>query len=147
MRHLVQALCPAIVGNELVKLGILMALFGGRARSHAAAPGACTRGSIHVLICGDPGLGKSQLLQVRSLSGDAACILAFEQHMLSREGHEHCAGLVPLRLLSCGAAPMQQAHLASWQPQCMSNTRLCRQPPLQRPGACTCAGAPAALQA
>ena len=68
MRHLVQALCPAIVGNELIKLGILLALFGGRARSHAAAPDACTRGSIHMLICGDPGLGKSQLLQAR-LSG------------------------------------------------------------------------------
>ena len=72
MRHLVQALCPAIVGNELVKLGILLAMFGGRQRSSAAAPGVSSRGSIHVLICGDPGLGKSQLLQASLYSAHMA---------------------------------------------------------------------------
>lgn len=64
-RHLVHALCPGIHGHEMVKAGLLLALFGGTSsqspRPRAAALG---RGDIHVLLCGDPGLGKSHLLQV-----------------------------------------------------------------------------------
>ena len=63
-RHLTHALCPSIHGHELVKAGLLLALFGG-VRKHAdSANRVPTRGDIHVLICGDPGLGKSQMLQV-----------------------------------------------------------------------------------
>ena len=54
--------------QELVKLSMLLALFGGCGKA-GTEPGMGKRGSIHVLICGDPGLGKSQLLQVCRLPG------------------------------------------------------------------------------
>ncbi|MEW5300243.1 MAG: hypothetical protein WDW36_003185 [Sanguina aurantia] len=79
LRQLVQSLCPSIYGHELVKAGLLLALFGGvrknaededQSGGGSRAPGAAAgdarvaiRGSIHVLVVGDPGLGKSQLLQ------------------------------------------------------------------------------------
>ena len=53
--------------QELVKLSMLLALFGGCGK-YGTEPGMGKRGSIHVLICGDPGLGKSQLLQVCQLT-------------------------------------------------------------------------------
>jgi len=62
-RHLVHALCPAIYGHELIKAGILLSLFGGVRKNVGSANRIPTRGDIHVLICGDPGLGKSQMLQ------------------------------------------------------------------------------------
>ena len=52
---LVDSLCPDIFGLDLVKAGLLLALFRGRENS-------VTRSNPHVLIVGDPGLGKSQLL-------------------------------------------------------------------------------------
>jgi DNA helicase MCM8 len=64
--HLVHALAPAIHGHALVKAALVLALFGGvgGARAAGRAPGCPPRRSdIHVLLCGDPGLGKSQLLQ------------------------------------------------------------------------------------
>ncbi|XP_045483786.1 DNA helicase MCM8-like [Harmonia axyridis] len=55
-RYLVQSLCPSIYGNEIVKAGLLLALFGGTNRNSA-------RAESHVIMIGDPGLGKSQMLQ------------------------------------------------------------------------------------
>ncbi|KAK9891070.1 hypothetical protein WA026_013395 [Henosepilachna vigintioctopunctata] len=55
-RYLVQSLCPSIYGHEVVKAGLLLALFGGTS-------GNVTRAESHVLMIGDPGLGKSQMLQ------------------------------------------------------------------------------------
>ena len=81
LRQLVHALCPGIWGHELVKAGLLLSLFGGvTATPRLHAHTAPIRGDIHVLLCGDPGLGKSQLLQV------CACIAAcqHEQEMASR---------------------------------------------------------------
>lgn len=44
--------------------GLLLSLMGG-VRKHENVPGrVAIRGDIHVLLVGDPGLGKSQLLQV-----------------------------------------------------------------------------------
>ncbi|KAG2441933.1 hypothetical protein HXX76_003538 [Chlamydomonas incerta] len=86
LRQLVHALCPSIYGHELVKAGIVLALLGGvrkhtgaegpgggaggagpecqsRGGPRAAAGRVPVRGDIHVLVVGDPGLGKSQLLQ------------------------------------------------------------------------------------
>lgn len=42
-----------------------MALFGGVRKVASTPDSVPTRGDIHVLVVGDPGLGKSQLLQVR----------------------------------------------------------------------------------
>lgn len=55
---MVNSLCPGIYGHEMVKAGMLLSLFGGNNCSLNQ-----TRGDIHVLVVGDPGLGKSQMLQ------------------------------------------------------------------------------------
>ncbi|XP_045538871.1 DNA helicase MCM8 [Papilio machaon] len=56
-RLLVHSLCPAIFGHEVVKAGLILGLLGGTEDEGG------TRPHPHVLIVGDPGLGKSQLLQ------------------------------------------------------------------------------------
>lgn len=55
---MVNSLCPCIYGHEMVKAGLLLSLFGGSNCSLNQ-----TRGDIHILVIGDPGLGKSQMLQ------------------------------------------------------------------------------------
>ncbi|CAG0902015.1 unnamed protein product [Cyprideis torosa] len=60
-RLLVSSLCPVIFGNELVKAGLVLSLFGGVTKNVSA--GSTVRGDIHTLIVGDPGLGKSQMLK------------------------------------------------------------------------------------
>ncbi|KAG5881754.1 hypothetical protein JTB14_029082 [Gonioctena quinquepunctata] len=55
-RLLVQSLCPNIYGHEIVKAGLLLALIGGTRTD-------TFRAESHVLMVGDPGLGKSQMLQ------------------------------------------------------------------------------------
>ncbi|XP_049817342.1 DNA helicase MCM8-like isoform X2 [Aethina tumida] len=55
-RFLVQSLCPNIYGHEIVKAGLLLALFGGTKCDNR-------RAESHILMVGDPGLGKSQMLQ------------------------------------------------------------------------------------
>lgn len=54
---LVHSLCPTIYGHEMVKAGLILSLFGGNAKR------ARSRDDIHILLVGDPGLGKSQMLQ------------------------------------------------------------------------------------
>ncbi|KAL5546223.1 hypothetical protein UlMin_005910 [Ulmus minor] len=62
-RQLLQSICPSIYGHELVKAGITLALFGGVRKHSNDSNKVPVRGDIHVIIVGDPGLGKSQLLQ------------------------------------------------------------------------------------
>lgn len=54
------SLCPAIYGHEVVKAGLLLSLFGGS--SHEGRLSSA-RSDSHILVVGDPGLGKSQMLQ------------------------------------------------------------------------------------
>ena len=60
---LVASLCPAIFGHELVKLGLLLGMLGGTRQGVVDGRHVATRPDIHVLVVGDPGLGKSQLLR------------------------------------------------------------------------------------
>ncbi|PSR98198.1 DNA helicase [Actinidia chinensis var. chinensis] len=62
-RQILQSICPSIYGHELVKAGITLALFGGVRKHSMDQNKVPVRGDIHVIIVGDPGLGKSQLLQ------------------------------------------------------------------------------------
>ncbi|KAL2345025.1 hypothetical protein Fmac_006310 [Flemingia macrophylla] len=62
-QQILQSICPSIYGHELVKAGITLALFGGVRKHSMDQNKVPVRGDIHVIIVGDPGLGKSQLLQ------------------------------------------------------------------------------------
>uniref|UniRef100_A0A2N9IKY6 Probable DNA helicase MCM8 n=1 Tax=Fagus sylvatica TaxID=28930 RepID=A0A2N9IKY6_FAGSY len=62
-RQILQSICPSIYGHELVKAGITLALFGGVRKHSKDRNKVPVRGDIHVVVVGDPGLGKSQLLQ------------------------------------------------------------------------------------
>jgi DNA replication licensing factor MCM4 len=58
---LTRSLAPSVWGMDDVKKGILCMLFGGT-NSEGAGSGKF-RGEINILLCGDPGTSKSQLLQ------------------------------------------------------------------------------------
>ncbi|XP_011094707.1 probable DNA helicase MCM8 [Sesamum indicum] len=62
-RQILQSICPSIYGHELVKAGITLALFGGVQKHSRDQNKVPVRGDIHIIVVGDPGLGKSQLLQ------------------------------------------------------------------------------------
>ncbi|HYY91055.1 MAG TPA: minichromosome maintenance protein MCM [Candidatus Dormibacteraeota bacterium] len=61
LRKLIMSLAPSIYGYEDVKEGILYSLFGGTAKQ--LPDGINIRGDENVLLIGDPGTAKSQLLQ------------------------------------------------------------------------------------
>ncbi|CAJ1066760.1 DNA helicase MCM8%2C partial [Xyrichtys novacula] len=62
LRLIVHSLCPAIYGHLLVKAALALALFGGR-QKNTDKNSVPVRGDPHILMVGDPGLGKSQMLQ------------------------------------------------------------------------------------
>ena len=58
-RLLVHSLCPPIYGHYIVKAALLLILFGGTRKEIEGK----LRPDSHLLIVGDPGLGKSQMLR------------------------------------------------------------------------------------
>jgi DNA helicase MCM8 len=65
-RTIVHSLCPAIYGHDMVKAGLCLALFGGVQKNIGDRGKLLIRGDPHVLVVGDPGLGKSQMLRALS---------------------------------------------------------------------------------
>jgi len=58
---LVGAIAPKVYGYEHIKESIILQLFGGVRATYP--DGSADRGSVHVLILGDPGVAKSKLLR------------------------------------------------------------------------------------
>lgn len=75
---LIQSIAPSIYGHERIKEALLIQMVGGIRK--VRDDGVITRGDIHILLIGDPGAGKSQLLKrvqfvapkVRFVSGKGA---------------------------------------------------------------------------
>jgi DNA replication licensing factor MCM4 len=61
--RLARAIAPSIYENEDIKKGILLQLFGGTRKDFAKAGRGHFRSELNILMCGDPGTSKSQLLQ------------------------------------------------------------------------------------
>jgi len=59
---IVRSICPQLCGLEKVKLALLLTLLGGIPRTIPDS-GTSIRGDSHLLLVGDPGMGKSQLLR------------------------------------------------------------------------------------
>ncbi len=58
---LITSIAPSIYGYERVKEALLLQLMGGVQKKRS--DGVVSRGDIHILLIGDPGSGKSQLLK------------------------------------------------------------------------------------
>jgi len=58
---LVNSLCPSIFGMNVVKAAFLLGLFGGT-KIGTSEDQVATRSDPHILVVGDPGMGKSQIL-------------------------------------------------------------------------------------
>jgi replicative DNA helicase Mcm len=61
IEKLAGSLAPSIYGHDKVKAAIIYQLLGGVRKRRTDS--AVTRGDIHILLVGDPGAGKSQLLK------------------------------------------------------------------------------------
>ncbi|MBI2139514.1 minichromosome maintenance protein MCM [Candidatus Woesearchaeota archaeon] len=61
MEKLIASVAPSIFGHEPIKEAILLQLVGGVHKRRS--DGVMSRGDMHVLLCGDPGSGKSALLK------------------------------------------------------------------------------------
>jgi len=60
-QQMVDSIAPSIYGYEEEKLAIILQLFSGVRKN--LPEGSRVRGDLHILLIGDPGTGKSQLLQ------------------------------------------------------------------------------------
>jgi replicative DNA helicase Mcm len=58
---LISSIAPSIYGHDKIKEALLLQLVGGVKKKRS--DGVVTRGDMHVLLIGDPGSGKSQLLK------------------------------------------------------------------------------------
>lgn len=64
--RLIGAIAPHIYGNDIIKKAILLQQFEGNTIEEKEK-GIFRRGSIHILLCGDPGSGKTDLLKFASV--------------------------------------------------------------------------------
>ena len=62
---IINSLAPSIYGHERVKEALMLQLVGGSSKKRK--DGVRTRGDMHILLIGDPGSGKSQLLKRMTL--------------------------------------------------------------------------------
>src|SRR3989338_4567168 len=88
---LMNSVAPSIYGHETVKESIILQLFGGVKKT--MQNNQTIRGNIHVLLVGDPSVGKSQILQAtdkiapksiyfagKTSSGDGITATAVKDH-------------------------------------------------------------------
>jgi replicative DNA helicase Mcm len=61
IRKMVSSVAPSIYGHDQVKEALLLQMLGGVRKKHD--DGVIRRGDIHVLLVGDPGAAKSQMLK------------------------------------------------------------------------------------
>lgn len=59
--HMANSICPMVFGNEEIKKGILLMLFGGVNKK--TSEGIKLRGDINICTVGDPSTAKSQFLK------------------------------------------------------------------------------------
>jgi DNA replication licensing factor MCM2 len=71
-KKLVQSIAPSIHGGDDTKLGLLLSLLGGVPKDVGDDQSHRIRGDIHVLLVGDPGTAKSQLLKFVEKISDRA---------------------------------------------------------------------------
>ncbi|MFH1053429.1 MAG: minichromosome maintenance protein MCM [Candidatus Woesearchaeota archaeon] len=60
-KKLIDSIAPSIYGYDIIKEALLLQLVGGVKK--VRSDGMITRGDMHILLVGDPGAGKSQLLK------------------------------------------------------------------------------------
>ncbi|MGB9708143.1 MAG: minichromosome maintenance protein MCM [Candidatus Pacearchaeota archaeon] len=60
-KKLVSSIAPSIFGYDPIKLGIALQMFGGYRKKRS--DGTFSRGDIHILLVGDPGVAKSVMLK------------------------------------------------------------------------------------
>ncbi|CEF69260.1 DNA replication licensing factor MCM4 [Strongyloides ratti] len=60
---LIRSIAPSIFGHEEVKRGVICLLFGGTKKVKDYGEKTKYRSEINMLLCGDPGVAKSQMLQ------------------------------------------------------------------------------------
>jgi replicative DNA helicase Mcm len=63
-KRLSASIAPSVYGYDMIKESILLQLFGGVKK--VKSDGGATRGDIHILLVGDPGVAKSVLLKFTS---------------------------------------------------------------------------------
>ncbi len=73
-KKLTDSIAPSIFGYKEIKSSLVLQLFAGTRK--VMSDGVIRRGDIHILLVGDPGAGKSQLLQFISKSAPKARFLS-----------------------------------------------------------------------